>query len=169
MFFLNPVLDNQSLSVRKWLLLWITGYFSPSTLLAVMHLHTWQLELTESITIALKDYTFLVRPLEYRKKGRKISVSSLVIHRCGNDTFHLYGCLDSCIMKMRGHKWNALWSCRPGDHFCCNSVCLLTLPKWLHPPILCNFRFIAPIGPLIILQSAFSVHDIYNHLLHELS
>lgn len=34
-------------------------------------------------------------------------------------------------------------------------ACLVTLPKWLHPPILCNFRFIAPIGPPIILQSAF--------------
>lgn len=34
-------------------------------------------------------------------------------------------------------------------------ACLVTLPKWLHPPILCNFRFIAPIRPAIILQSAF--------------
>lgn len=32
-------------------------------------------------------------------------------------------------------------------------ACLVTLPKWLHPPILYNFRFIAPIGPPIILQS----------------
>lgn len=34
-------------------------------------------------------------------------------------------------------------------------ACLVTLPKWLHSPILCNFRFIAPIRPAMILQSAF--------------
>lgn len=54
MYFLNPVLDNQGFFERKWLLLGITGYFTPSTSLAIIHFHTRQLELTDSITNALK-------------------------------------------------------------------------------------------------------------------